>query len=201
MRTSGRSQGAGLSRSWGIRTARLTGMAWRRMIAGGGVLYTLDRDNNDILTAQFPDGSVATIGSGAGIAGTGMAYDDANDILYAMNSNGLYTVSTVTGNSNFIGPTGISNVGINIGLAYDEINRILYANTGNSGELYTLDVTTGSATLVGSNGVSGIDGLAWLDDCGVVATIPTLSEWGLIAMAGVLGIVGFMVIRRRKVTA
>ncbi|TFG75610.1 MAG: IPTL-CTERM sorting domain-containing protein [Thermodesulfobacteriales bacterium] len=27
------------------------------------------------------------------------------------------------------------------------------------------------------------------------------SEWGLIAMAGILGIVGFMVIRRRKVTA
>jgi IPTL-CTERM motif len=31
--------------------------------------------------------------------------------------------------------------------------------------------------------------------------IPTLSEWGLIAMAGILGIVGFMVIRRRKVSA
>jgi len=31
--------------------------------------------------------------------------------------------------------------------------------------------------------------------------VPTLSEWGLIAMAGVLGIVGFMVMRRRKVTA
>ena len=28
--------------------------------------------------------------------------------------------------------------------------------------------------------------------------VPTLSEWGLIAMAGVLGLVGFMVIRRRK---
>lgn len=35
----------------------------------------------------------------------------------------------------------------------------------------------------------------------VLLPIPTLSEWGLIAMAGVLGIVGFMVIRRRKVTA
>jgi len=33
------------------------------------------------------------------------------------------------------------------------------------------------------------------------AMIPTLSEWGLIAMATILGIVGFMVIRRRKVTA
>jgi len=31
--------------------------------------------------------------------------------------------------------------------------------------------------------------------------VPTLSEWGLITMAGILGIVGFMVIRRRKVTA
>jgi len=29
--------------------------------------------------------------------------------------------------------------------------------------------------------------------------IPTLSQWGLIAMAGVLGIVGFMVMRRRAV--
>jgi hypothetical protein len=31
--------------------------------------------------------------------------------------------------------------------------------------------------------------------------VPTLSEWGLIAMAGILGIAGFMVIRRRKLTA
>ena len=35
----------------------------------------------------------------------------------------------------------------------------------------------------------------------VIAPIPTLSEWGLITMAGILGIVGFMVMRRRKLTA
>ena len=34
----------------------------------------------------------------------------------------------------------------------------------------------------------------------VIAPIPTLSEWGLITMAGILGIVGFMVMRRRKLT-
>jgi len=33
------------------------------------------------------------------------------------------------------------------------------------------------------------------------AVIPTLDEWGLIAMAAILGIAGFMVIRRRKVAA
>ena len=32
-----------------------------------------------------------------------------------------------------------------------------------------------------------------------IAPIPTLNEWGLIAMAGVLGIAGFLIIRRRKV--
>ena len=37
---------------------------------------------------------------------------------------------------------------------------------------------------------------------GLVSTsVPTLSEWGLMAMAGILGIVGFMVIRRRNVLA
>ncbi len=33
------------------------------------------------------------------------------------------------------------------------------------------------------------------------ANVPTLSEWGLITMAGILGFIGFMVIRRRKATA
>jgi len=32
------------------------------------------------------------------------------------------------------------------------------------------------------------------------SNVPTLSEWGLISMAGILGIVGFMVMRRRKVS-
>jgi hypothetical protein len=35
----------------------------------------------------------------------------------------------------------------------------------------------------------------------ITSPIPTLSQWGLIAMAGVLGIVGFIVMRRRKVSA
>jgi len=32
-------------------------------------------------------------------------------------------------------------------------------------------------------------------------SVPTLSEWGLIAMAGILCVAGYIVIRRRKVTA
>ena len=35
----------------------------------------------------------------------------------------------------------------------------------------------------------------------ITRNVPTLSEWGLISMAAILGIVGFMVMRRRKVVA
>ena len=35
----------------------------------------------------------------------------------------------------------------------------------------------------------------------VVSSVPTIAEWGLIALAGILGLVGFMVLKRRKVIA
>jgi|GEM_PF-2111389 len=169
-----------------------------------GILYSIDYDNSEILTAQFLDGSVETIGSGVGFSAPGLEYDDTHGILYAISSDrSLYSVSTETGTANLIGPTGIPASGLEAGLAYDECNQILYANDGVLKQLYTLDVTTGAATLVGSNGVTDtIDGLAWKGRCGSgLNPIPTLSEWGLIAMAGVLGIAGLMVMRRKKVTA
>ena len=172
----------------------------------GDVLYTVDDDNSNILTAQFRDGSVTTIGSGVGFNVPGLEFDNIHGILYAIsNDKSLYTISTATGTPSLIGPTGIpGNTTAVIGLAYDACSQILYANEGNLKQLFILDVTTGAATLVGSNGVNdAIDGLAWKGPCGVAISnpIPTLSEWGLIAMAGVLGIVGFMVIRRRKLAA
>ena len=45
------------------------------------------------------------------------------------------------------------------------------------------------------------DGIVVLTFTPVPTSVPTLSEWGLIAMASILGIVGFMVMRRGKVTA
>ncbi|MEM7009751.1 MAG: IPTL-CTERM sorting domain-containing protein, partial [Thermodesulfobacteriota bacterium] len=35
---------------------------------------------------------------------------------------------------------------------------------------------------------------------GFTTNVPTLSQWGLIATAGLLGIIGFIVIRRRQIT-
>ena len=39
------------------------------------------------------------------------------------------------------------------------------------------------------------------NQCTVADNVPTLSEWGLISTAAILGFIGFIVIRRRKVVA
>ena len=65
-----------------------------------------------------------------------------------------------------------------------------------SDEIHLPCITT--EVLGGSCTAEGLEGLCLGS---VVENVPTLSEWGLIAMAGILGIAGFMVIRRRKVSA
>lgn len=50
------------------------------------VLYTIDINDSLKLKSVTPAGVVATIGTGTGIDGRGMAYDDTHGILYATNS-------------------------------------------------------------------------------------------------------------------
>ena len=56
----------------------------------------------------------------------------------------------------------------------------------------------GTDTIVASIGDTDIDSNT-VEKIWETVPIPTLSQWGLIAMAGILGIVGFMVMGRRKV--
>jgi hypothetical protein len=62
----------------------------------------------------------------------------------------------------------------------------------------TFDITANSFTAICAD--NGFGTCTFINQR--VTDIPTLSEWGLIAMAGILGIAGFiLVVRRRKVTA
>ena len=65
-------------------------------------------------------------------------------------------------------------------------------------ELITINTANAAITVIGDL-PSCIDGLAFTP--AGISQVPTLSEWGLVAMACILGIAGFMVIRRRKMTA
>jgi len=80
----------------------------------------------------------------------------------------------------------------------------LYVSSGDTDEVLRYNGTTGAFIDVFVSAMSGgLNGPNFLVFQGGSqnVSIPTLSQWGLIAMAGILGIVGFMVMRRRKVTA
>lgn len=46
----------------------------------------------------------------------------------------------------------------------------------------------------------GVTGICVGEEPDITRNIPTLSEWGLIALAGAFGIIGFILLRRRKAT-
>jgi DNA-binding beta-propeller fold protein YncE len=144
-----------------------------------GVTWSISQQADRNLVETALDGSFHMIGP-TGIDGRGMAYDDANGILYAINFSdaSLYTVDIATGLSTRVGPTGTPCDAI--GLAYDEFTRTLYMSEGDvTDSLYTLDVSTGAATLVGELGFHFIDGLAW---------VPEPASFGLLALGAVVAL-------------
>jgi len=148
-----------------------------------GVTWSISQQNNNTLIQTDLNGVMTAIGP-TGIDGRGMAYDEGNGILYAINYSdaSLYTVDIHTGQSTRIGATGIPSD--MVGLAYDEISQTLYLTEGlKTNSLYSVNVTTGAATLIGATGFTGIDGLAWL---------PTPGSVSLLAISGLAGM------RRRR---
>jgi len=151
--------------------------------------------------------------------GNSLAFSQA-DILYYLGSDpppaisNLYTVNDNTGVANLI-------TGINFPAFLGDSPRINAMDfSPNTGVLYvsiviggphnegprqnfigTVNIATGNLTVIGET-VEGIDAIAFGPGQPVIASpIPTLSEWGLMAMALVLGLIGFMAIRRKRITA
>ncbi len=135
-----------------------------------GLLYTIDAGSS-ALYAITPGGVLTEVGSTGGVDGRGLAYDDAEGILYAVSLNdNLYTIDASTGSSTLVGHVDISATGLDwAGMAFDEYTNTLLLNDGVGGNLWKIDTATAGTTLVGANGLTGISGLAWVPAPGTLA--------------------------------
>lgn len=166
-------------------------------------------NNNQFIQINQATGEGTIIGdTGFDGGGNGLAINDDGTIFWGSNGVGLAILFTINP-LNGLG-TQISNFSQDFpqlgAFAFHPMTGTLFASNINPPDplsfpntsLETLNTANGLLTLVGQ-----------LPDCTDAlifaqpqpSNVPTLSEWGLIALAGILGIVGFMVMRRRKVTA
>ncbi|MCH7517975.1 MAG: IPTL-CTERM sorting domain-containing protein [Candidatus Dadabacteria bacterium] len=135
------------------------------------------------VVSQFAQGDVDTYALQAGASGT--AFEGGPTTLIAANATNFF--SNTPGTTIYDGATGVAVFTDNFGDGIVTVVGFDYCCTppDEPGPILDWYEVVNRA----------------FDQCTETRPIPTLSEWGLIAMAGVLGIVGFMVMRRRKVTA
>ena len=153
-----------------------------------------------------PNTAQATvIGPGVGIngPGNGLAINKQGVIFLTLSPPALEVLVTInpftgiaTEVAQFDGTPKINS------LDFHPVTGVLFGadinNNTDEFELVTINTVNAAITVIGDLPPC-IDGLAFTPI--ETSPVPTISEWGLIAMAGILGIVGFMVMRRRKVAA
>jgi len=144
-------------------------------------------------------GTIGLIGGGNGIAANVVLYHAQTDILPTLNvldqTNGAGTFKT-----NLIIPPPANDHPIIPSMDEDTENDIFYGVLDNETPVYTfylvtIDVDSGLVTLIGET-VDGLESLAVRNPR--ITNVPTLSEYGMIALAVVFLASALLVLRRRK---
>ena len=159
-------------------------------------LYGSNLTNSQLLIINTETGEAGAVGPFGINNVRSLAFDPVSRTLYgvSVNTNVLLIIDQETGAATEIGNIGPDNI---VGLTYDPTTRKLLGSGGN--EFYEINPDTGFGTLI-TDDLGNVHGLA---SCNTkeTANIPTLSEWGLIAMALILGAAGYLAVRRRAAAA
>ena len=165
-----------------------------------------------VLFTINPDTAEPTVVGEVGFFGGGNAIAIRQDgTLFAIAWSGtdlsLYTLNRITGLGTLVGvmdTSGITPNGLGVnGLDFHPITQELFGSSTDGGDdttsyLVSINEDIPSLSVIGQT-LDCFDGIVF--GPAQARSVPTLSEWGLIAMAGVLGIIGLLAIRRRKATA
>ena len=164
-----------------------------------GILY--GTDDTDFGTINTTTGAFTPLASSPEET-EALAADPNNNLIYGLardDDRSLMVYDIAADLWSIVGPTDVEDAA-QAGLAFDPTSNVLYAaEKEDSRGLYRINPSNGATVFIGSTGIGDALGLTFVPR--PVSAIPTLSEWGLITMAAILGVIGFMVIRRRKAAA
>jgi hypothetical protein len=171
-----------------------------------GQLYGWTEESDQPVLWNKAAGTITVIGGGTNSAEQSLAFDNG-DVLYFLNyDENLYTINTTTGAATLVGPVS----GITTGYAHHgdfnpatnqlyAINETNDSSTPNPRALYVIDITTRNVVAT----LPTVDNLHTLAFTGPAApvpaatSIPTLSEWGMILLSGLLALGTIFTLRRK----
>ena len=124
-----------------------------------------DSGTSTLVKLDIDDGNLTETIGAVGFLVNGMAWDDAEDTLYASTSvndgnfTGLITIDLATGAGAVVSTADWGQTaGYSVSNITMDTNEVLYGWTDNSNELVTIDKATGVATvLVGSTTIAAVD--------------------------------------------
>ena len=136
------------------------------------IVYGSDTKNGQLISLDIKDGTLAVIGrigEHSTISNSpyfsprgninGLAFNSAQQKLYASGLNRLYIIDPATGNtsssSNLFGFNQVES------LAFDSVNQILYGTDTITDQLLTINIQTGEASAIGPLGFDQVNGLAF----------------------------------------
>lgn len=183
----------------GAHGTSLTGLTFNTTFT---TLYAIGYDGNlySINPATGAATSIGAIGVGSpGLNVTDLATRSDGAVFSAGVDNNLYSVNLGTGAFTSLGAlTGTSGGGLTA-IAFDNLDVLYGIDTGTD-RLMIVNTTTLAATDVGTAAVgSDVRGLAFV---GTVAApsinvpVPALDTLGLLLLMGVVGVAGFVAVRR-----
>ncbi|MEM7008027.1 MAG: IPTL-CTERM sorting domain-containing protein [Thermodesulfobacteriota bacterium] len=178
------------------------------------IMYGIDVDIPAVVNVVMIDGPLFST--------TDMTFNPVDGLFYAVSggdavpnddeipADNLIAIDIIERTVAIVGPTNVSREESNVNFASmfaDSFGNV-YGQDRFSGGLYKFDKATGNGKLIGSTPVvegvlGGTDGFCCkesvLPKFAHPRNVPTLSEWGLIATALMLGVIGFIVMRRRAI--
>jgi hypothetical protein len=185
----------------GAHGAQVTGLTFNTAFT---TLYAIGYNGNlyAINPATGAATSVGPIGAGIGTPGydvTDLATRSDGAVFSAGVDNNLYSVNLATGAFTNLGAlTGTTGLGLTA-IAFDNLNVLYGIDTG-SDRLMTVNTATRVATDVSTVDIgSDVRGLAFIGAAAapqVNVPVPALDTLGLLLLMGLLGIAGFVVVRR-----
>ena len=188
-----------------VPVATVTGGGWTECFRD---TYSLVMDSDEVLSdcpgellmlSCRPTGS-STLQLLAQGERSDVTFDTGDNLNVTHEANGVgWYFSTEQGS------WGFARAGYNVNKVPCDFELLVQSNANERLCWHVLPTDEGGARCGVDDGLGpdsdSFERIVYMASAPTAAQIPTLSEWGLIAMAGILGIVGFMVIRRRKVTA